>query len=220
MPMPAASESDLSRVLACGVVPVIRANSIEILPDLARALLAGNVAVIEVTMTTPKAIPGIERLADSLGDTMVIGVGTVLDAATASEAIRAGARFVVSPHFDPEIVAATKRMGRVSVPGAFTTTEILRATASGADLVKVFPSTALGPGYFRDLMAPLPHLRLIPTGGVDLKNVADWFRAGAACVGVGSALFTKDAMAKRDWPAITAGAKAFADAVRAARNGS
>jgi 2-dehydro-3-deoxyphosphogluconate aldolase / (4S)-4-hydroxy-2-oxoglutarate aldolase len=215
--MPSNAPTALERVIATGIVPVVRASSINVLPELAKALMAGGIPVIEVTMTTPKALLGIERLVENLGDTMVVGVGTVLDAATCRDAIAAGAQFVVSPHFDPQIVEATKRYGKASVPGAYTPTEIVTATVAGADMVKVFPSAGLGPSYIRDLLAPLPHLRLIPTGGVDAKNVADWFRAGAICVGSGANLFPKDLVARGDWPAVTTHVKAFAQAVREAR---
>lgn len=212
-------EQNLVRISESGVVAVIRARSKEQLPDIANALVAGGVLAIEVTMTTPKAIAGIELLADTLGDKAIIGVGTVIDAATCRDAISAGAQFVVSPVFDAEIVATTRRYGKISIPGAFTPTEILRAWSAGADVVKVFPSTTLGPGYFKDLLAPLPQLKLTPTGGVDLKNAGDWIKAGAACVGVGSALVSKDALAKEDWPAITRSAQAFVEAIRNARGG-
>ncbi len=209
----------VNEILSAGVVAVIRARSKDQLLDLAAALLAGGVPSIEVTMTTPKAIAGIEMLADAMGDKAVIGVGTVIDASTCRDAISAGAQFVVSPIFDPEIVATTKRYGKISVPGAFTPTEILKAWSAGADVVKVFPSTTLGPGYFKDILAPLPQLKLTPTGGVDLKNAGDWIKAGAACIGVGSALVSKDALAKNDWASVTASAKQFVDAVRKARGG-
>jgi 2-dehydro-3-deoxyphosphogluconate aldolase/(4S)-4-hydroxy-2-oxoglutarate aldolase len=208
----------LKSVTDSGVIAVIRAPSAEILIPIAEALLAGGVVAIEVTMSTPRAIEGIEMLAKKFGDQAVIGVGTVLDAATAQDAISAGAEFVLSPHFDPEIVAATLGRGKISVPGAFTPTEILRAWTAGADVVKVFPSTTLGPGYFRDLLAPLPQLKLTPTGGVDAKNAGDWIKAGAFCVGAGSALISKAAMATKDWSAITANAKAFTESIRAVRS--
>jgi 2-dehydro-3-deoxyphosphogluconate aldolase/(4S)-4-hydroxy-2-oxoglutarate aldolase len=168
-------------------------------------------------MSTPKAIAGIEMLADKFGDTAVIGVGTVIDAATARDAIAAGAQFVVSPVFDEEVVATARRYGKMVIPGAFTPTEILRAWTAGADVVKVFPATALGPGFFKDILAPLPQLRLTPTGGVDVKNAGDWIKAGAVFLGAGSALVTKDALAKNDFGSITANAKAFVEAIRAAR---
>jgi len=207
----------LKQLIDSGVVAVIRGQSKEQLNGIADALVAGGVLGLEVTMTTPKAIAGIEMLADRLGDSAIIGVGTCIDPPTARDAIAAGAQFIVSPVFDPEIVATTRRYGKISIPGAFTPTEILRAWTAGADIVKVFPSTALGPAFFKDILAPLPQLRLTPTGGVDLKNCGDWIKAGAVCVGVGSALLSKDALAKGDWPAITAMAKSFVAAVAAAR---
>jgi 2-dehydro-3-deoxyphosphogluconate aldolase/(4S)-4-hydroxy-2-oxoglutarate aldolase len=172
---------------------------------------------IEVTMSTPKAIAGIEQLADKFGDKAIVGVGTVIDAATARDAIAAGAQFVVSPITDPEIIATTIRSGKVSIPGAYTPTEIVRAWTLGGDVVKVFPSTGLGPQYFKDLLAPLPQLKLTPTGGVDQKNAGAWIKAGAVCVGAGSSLVSKDALAKNDWRAVTDAARAFVDAIKQAR---
>jgi 2-dehydro-3-deoxyphosphogluconate aldolase / (4S)-4-hydroxy-2-oxoglutarate aldolase len=210
-------EQNLKTVADAGVVAVIRAQSKDQLLGITEALLAGGVPAIEVTMSTPKAIAGIEQLADHFGDKAVVGVGTVIDAATARDAIAAGAQFVVSPVFDAEIVATARRYGKIVIPGAFTPTEILRAWSAGADVVKVFPSTGLGPQYFKDILAPLPQLRLTPTGGVDLKNAGDWIKAGAVFVGAGSSLVTKDALAKNNWSSITANAKAFVEAIAAAR---
>jgi 2-dehydro-3-deoxyphosphogluconate aldolase/(4S)-4-hydroxy-2-oxoglutarate aldolase len=215
--MAKSKEQCLKQVADAGVVAVIRANSKDQLAGLTEALIAGGVMGIEVTMSTPKAIAGIEMLADKFGDTAVIGVGTVIDSATARDAIAAGAQFVVSPVFDPDIVATTRRYSKIMIPGGFTPTEILRAWAAGADVVKVFPSTVLGPGYIRDILAPLPQVKLTPTGGVDLKNVADWIKAGAVFVGAGSSLVTKDALAKNDWASVSANGKAFVEAIRAAR---
>jgi 2-dehydro-3-deoxyphosphogluconate aldolase/(4S)-4-hydroxy-2-oxoglutarate aldolase len=215
--MPRIKEQSLQTLIDTGILAVMRAPSKELLIDISKALLEGGVRVIEVTMTTPKAISAIETLADMFGDRAGGGGGTVIDAATCRDAIAAGAEFVVSPAFDPEIVRVTKRYGKISVPGAFTPTEILNAWAAGADVVKVFPSTTLGPSYFRDILAPLPQLRLTPTGGVDLKNTPEWIKAGAVFVGVGSALVTKDAMAKKDWAGMTGNAKAFIAAVAGAR---
>ncbi|HSU65296.1 MAG TPA: bifunctional 4-hydroxy-2-oxoglutarate aldolase/2-dehydro-3-deoxy-phosphogluconate aldolase [Tepidisphaeraceae bacterium] len=208
---------NLQRLLDGGIVAVLRLPSADLLPDVARALIAGGVLSIEVTMTTPNAIEGISKLSREFGSDAVIGVGTVLDAQTCRNAIEAGAEYVVSPAFDDAVHQAAKGNGKLSLPGAMTPTEILRAWSAGADIVKVFPSTALGPGYFRDVLAPLPHVRLMPTGGVDVKNVGDWIRAGAVCVGAGSNLVPKEAVAKKDWQAITANAKAFVEALRAAR---
>lgn len=210
-------DQTLSHMIRGGILAVMRAPDKELLIDISKALLEGGISVIEVTMTTPKAISAIEMVADQLGDRAIVGVGTVLDAATARDAIAAGAQFVVSPGFDRGVVETTKRYGKISIPGALTPTEILTAWSAGADVVKVFPSTVLGPGYFRDILAPLPQLRLTPTGGVDLKNTPQWIKAGAVFVGVGSALVSKEAMAKRDWNGISAAARAFVEAVSAAR---
>lgn len=210
-------EKTLQRLAESGVVAVIRAQSESQLQDIARALLEGGVVGIEVTMTTPKAIKGIEKLADTLGDKIVVGVGTILDPATCAAAIHAGAQFVVSPVFNPAVVELTRKLGKVSIPGACTPTEIFTAWSAGADVVKVFPATALGPTFFKDILAPMPFLKLTPTGGVDLKTTPEWIKAGAVCVGAGSALVGKEALAKGDWGTITANAKAFTDAVKAAR---
>jgi 2-dehydro-3-deoxyphosphogluconate aldolase / (4S)-4-hydroxy-2-oxoglutarate aldolase len=215
--MPRSKDHLLAEMLNAGVVAVIRALSKDQLPGIANALLEGGVPAIEVTMSTPKALAGIEALADSLGDRAIVGVGTVLDAHTCRDAIAAGAQFVVSPVLDEDIIATTKRYGKISIPGAFTPTEILRAWTLGANVVKVFPSTSLGPQYIKDLLAPMPQLRLTPTGGIDLKNAPDWIKAGAACLGVGTSLVTRDALAKNDWASIAANAKAFTQAVAAAR---
>ncbi|HEX8339661.1 MAG TPA: bifunctional 4-hydroxy-2-oxoglutarate aldolase/2-dehydro-3-deoxy-phosphogluconate aldolase [Tepidisphaeraceae bacterium] len=215
----ASKTETLKQMCDSGVVAVIRAPSVDVLLPLTEALLAGGVKSIEVTMSTPKAITGIEQLADRFGDTAVIGVGTVLDAGTAADAMRAGARFVVSPFTDARVIETVIRQGQVMIPGAYTPTEILHAWTLGGDVIKVFPSTALGPQYFKDLLAPLPQLKLTPTGGVDAANVGNWIKAGAVCVGVGSALVTKDAMAKGDWASITRAAKGFTDTINQARAG-
>jgi 2-dehydro-3-deoxyphosphogluconate aldolase/(4S)-4-hydroxy-2-oxoglutarate aldolase len=215
--MPQTKEQTIARMSEAGVVAVIRAKSKDQLLDITNALLEGGVPSIEVTMSTPKAIAGIESLADKLGDKAIVGVGTCIDAATARDAIAAGAQFVVSPITDPEIIATTIRYGKVSIPGAFTPTEILRAWTLGGDVIKVFPSTSLGPQYFKDILAPLPQLKLTPTGGVDQKNTGAWIKAGAVCVGAGSALVSKEALEKNDWKAVAAAAKAFTDAVKEAR---
>ncbi|HEY0008932.1 MAG TPA: bifunctional 4-hydroxy-2-oxoglutarate aldolase/2-dehydro-3-deoxy-phosphogluconate aldolase [Tepidisphaeraceae bacterium] len=210
-------EETLLRMSSSGVVAVIRAPSTEVLIPLTEALIAGGVLSIEVTLSTPKAISGIELLADRFGDRAIIGVGTVLDAATAADAIRAGSQFVVSPFTDARMIETVIRQGKIMIPGAYTPTEIVNAWSLGGDIIKVFPSTALGPQYFKDLLAPLPQLKLTPTGGVDLKNTGQWIKAGAVCVGVGSALVSKEALVKGDWAGVTAAAKAFVEAIQQAR---
>ena len=215
--MAANKDQLLDQLLACGVVAVLRLDSPEKLADIARALISGGVTNVEVTMTTPGALGGIEQLCRTFGDTALIGVGTVLDPDTCRKAVHAGAQFVVSPHCDPAIVSITRQLGKVSVPGAFTPTEMVRAWSAGADLLKVFPSGGIGPNYFRDILAPLPKFKLIPTGGVTPDNAGDWIRAGAACIGAGAALMPKDSIARGAWDDISVRARKFADAVRAAR---
>lgn len=210
-------EDVLTRMGQTGIVAVIRTRNTAQLIDITEALLAGGVVSIEVTMSTPKAISGIEMLADRFGDQALIGVGTVIDAATARDAIAAGAQFVVSPVTDEQIIATTIRYGKISIPGAFTPTEILRAWTLGGDIVKVFPSTALGPQFFKDLLAPLPQLRLTPTGGVNLKNAGEWIKAGAVCVGAGSSLVSQEAITSGNWAMISQNAKAFVETIAAAR---
>jgi 2-dehydro-3-deoxyphosphogluconate aldolase/(4S)-4-hydroxy-2-oxoglutarate aldolase len=216
--MPRTKEQLLTAMSDAGVVAVIRAPSKDSLIPITEALLEGGVPSIEVTMSTPKAIAGIEMLADKYGDSgAIIGVGTVLDASTARDAIAAGARFVVSPVTDPDTIATTIRYGAISIPGAFTPTEIVRAWTLGGDVIKVFPSTALGPQFFKDILAPLPQLKLTPTGGVDVKNAGEWIKAGAVAVGVGSALLPKEAVKNGEWKKVSEAAKQFVDAVKAAR---
>jgi 2-dehydro-3-deoxyphosphogluconate aldolase / (4S)-4-hydroxy-2-oxoglutarate aldolase len=211
-------QSSLDRLIDAGVVAVVRAQSVDQLPAIAEALLTGGIIAIEITLTTPDAIAGIAALARRFSHRALLGVGTVLDEESCRQAIAAGAQFVVSPMFDEKIVAATLELDRIAIPGGFTPSEILRASAAGADIVKVFPSNSLGPGYFKDLLAPLPDLKLMPTGGVDLSNLRQWFQAGATCVGVGSSLVSWDDLAKNDWSEITAAARTFVAATRAARS--
>jgi len=209
----------VQRLCRAGVVAVVRASSSEQLIDVAKAIAAGGVDCIEITMTTPNALSVIERCRRELGDAILTGVGSVLDAETARAAILAGAQFVVSPVLNPGVVEMAHRYGLACVPGAFTPTEILAATAAGADIVKVFPATKLGPEFFKDVLAPMPHLRLSPTGGVDLTTAGDFIKAGACTLGVGSALVSKKAMADKDYAALTATAEKFVRIVAEARAG-
>ena len=185
-----------------GIIAVVRADSSELVVDVARALLAGGVDCIEITMTTPDALERIAECRRAVGAEAMIGVGSVLDAATAARAVAAGAQFVVSPVFDAGVLAAAHDADLPCVPGALTPTEVHNATAAGADIVKVFPAGRFGPRYFKDLLAPMPHLKLTPTGGVNLETAADWIAAGAVTLGVGSALVTHAALAGRDFAEI------------------
>jgi 2-dehydro-3-deoxyphosphogluconate aldolase / (4S)-4-hydroxy-2-oxoglutarate aldolase len=215
--MPRTREQILDSILKVGVIAIIRADSASQLVDITQALLAGGVNCIEVTMTTPNALEGIANLVRKFVNDACIGVGTVLDAMTTTSAIQAGAEFVVSPIFVPGVIQAAKQAGKVTLPGAFSPSEIYAAWKGGADIVKVFPATSLGPGYFKDLRGPFPQLKLTPTGGVSAETAGDWIKAGAVCVGAGSSLVSKQAQANSDWPAITKAAQALVEAVANAR---
>ncbi|MFP4052324.1 MAG: bifunctional 4-hydroxy-2-oxoglutarate aldolase/2-dehydro-3-deoxy-phosphogluconate aldolase [Phycisphaerae bacterium] len=210
-------EATVARMCDKGIVAVVRAQSSEQLNDVARALLDGGVDCIEITMTTPNALQVIADCRKTLGDSALIGVGSVLDGKTAKDAIAAGTQYIVSPVFVPEIIDVAHEAGMPCVPGAFTPTEILAATNAGADLVKVFPGGSVGPKYFKAVLAPMPHLKLTPTGGVDLDTAADWIAAGAQTLGVGSALVTKKALASGNMEEIRALASQYVKIVAEAR---
>ena len=209
----------VERLCRHGVIAVVRADSSEQLVSAARSLLAGGVDCVEITMTTPDALRVIEQCRKAIGDDALIGVGSVLDADTARAALAAGAQFVVSPILDPHTIGAAHAAGAPAVPGALSPNEIVAATAAGGDVVKVFPATRFGPGYFKDLLAPLPDLKLTPTGGVSLDNAGDFIRAGAVTLGVGSALVRKDALRSGDLATIEDLARRFVAAVADARAG-
>jgi 2-dehydro-3-deoxyphosphogluconate aldolase/(4S)-4-hydroxy-2-oxoglutarate aldolase len=187
-------EQILNDILASGAVAVIRMSDAQKLLRVIDAIREGGITAIEVTMTTPNALQVIEQVARTMGDDVQIGVGSVLSADVARQAIGAGARYVVSPIFKPEIVEETHRHGLPAMPGAFTPTEIQAAHEAGADVVKVFPADVVGMAYFKAVLAPMPHLKMMPTGGVTLDNAGDWLRAGAVAVGVGGALLDKHAI--------------------------
>jgi 2-dehydro-3-deoxyphosphogluconate aldolase/(4S)-4-hydroxy-2-oxoglutarate aldolase len=207
------------RIEALGALAVVRLQRAEDVMYVAQALQAGGIHAIEITMTVPNALGAIERLARDGGDDVLVGVGSVLDEDTARRAAEAGARFVVSPVFDPLVLAEAHRQDVAALPGAFTPTEILRAHEAGAELVKVFPSDALGPAFIKGVLAPMPFLKLCPTGGVTPQNAGTWIRAGAAALGLGGALVDATLVATRQWGAITALARKTVDEVAAARGG-
>ena len=200
-----------------GVVAVIRLTDASQLRAVAEALAEGGVRALEVTMTVPRAVSLIEELAGALPPEVIVGAGTVVDAETARQVILAGAQFVVGPVFRPAVVEMCHRYDVAAMPGCFSPTEILAAWETGADIVKVFPATALGPGFFRDVRGPLPHVRMMPTGGVTRENAGEWIRAGAVAIGVGTALVDRAAVAERRFAEITARARHFVGAVQAAR---
>jgi 2-dehydro-3-deoxyphosphogluconate aldolase/(4S)-4-hydroxy-2-oxoglutarate aldolase len=207
-------------LVASGVIAVVRLRAATSLAPTARALAAGGVGAVEITLTTPGAIDAIgEIVHDDIPDVLV-GAGTVLDARTARSVIDAGARFVVSPALDLEVVRTCRDRDVPCVPGAFTPTEILAAWRAGATLVKLFPAGAVGPGYVRGVLAPLPFLRLVPSGGVSFENAGDWIRAGAAAVSVGSALVSPTLVARGAVAELTARARSLVSCVAAARRES
>ncbi len=198
------SASDaLRRVLDSGLVAIIRAPSSELLVDVAKALYAGGIDVIEVTLTVPNALEIIAEVNRQLGDRILLGAGSVIDAETARAAMLAGAEFIVSPVVRPDVIRCCKRYGKAVMPGALTPTEILNAWEEGADVVKVFPADVGGPAYLKSVAAPLPQVRLMPTGGVDLNTLESFVKAGACAVGLGSALVEKDAVSRGDMARIT-----------------
>ncbi len=211
-------DENLRLMLETGVVGVVRTESSKELLQVAEAIREGGVRCIEIAMTTPNALRVIEEVASKLDDVLV-GAGTVLDPETARMAILAGAEFIVSPTLNFKVIELAKRYSKVVAPGTFSPTEILSAWEAGADIVKVFPATRLGPQYFRDIKAPLPQVRLMPTGGVDASNAAEFIRAGADVICVGSALIDKKAIAEGRLEVLTENARRLIEAVRQGREG-
>ena len=212
-----ARERTVQRIIAIGVVAVLRLRDERGAANAIAAVHAGGVSAIEITMTTPNALRVIESVARERGDDVVLGVGSVLDAATAASAIAAGARYVVSPVVKPEVMEEAHRLGVAAMLGAFSPTEILEAHESGSDLVKVSPAEVLGPAFIKGVLAPMPFLRLMPTGGITPENAGDWILAGAQCVGVGSALIDPKLVIAGDFAAITDRARRLIRSVAAAR---
>jgi 2-dehydro-3-deoxyphosphogluconate aldolase / (4S)-4-hydroxy-2-oxoglutarate aldolase len=207
----------LQEVEASGVVAVIRIKEPDKLRAVVDALVEGGVRALEVTMTVPGAVGLIERLARELPTGFELGAGTVLDPETARQVILSGAKFIVAP----TLLATIEMCHRYDVammPGCFTPTEILTAWQAGADIIKVFPATALGPSYFKDVRGPLPQIRMMPTGGVTLENAGEWIKAGAIAIGVGTSLLETRAIAEGNFKKITENARILVDAVKAARS--
>ena len=200
-----------------GAVAVIRMGDSQKLLRVAEALLEGGMFALEITMTTPNALAVIEAASRTLPKEVLIGVGSVLDSETARLAINAGAKYVVSPIYKREIVYTAHRYNLPAMPGCFTPTEILDAHENGADIVKVFPADVVGMPFFKAIKAPMPHLNLMPTGGVTLTNAGDWLKAGACAVGVGSALLDNKAIAAGDWKTLTANAKTLRASIESVR---
>jgi 2-dehydro-3-deoxyphosphogluconate aldolase/(4S)-4-hydroxy-2-oxoglutarate aldolase len=208
----------IQRLLEPGVIAIIRTDSSGHLLEIATALAEGGVAALEVTMTTPDALAAIDRIVAKFQNKLLVGVGTVLDPETARAAILTGAEFVVTPVSNARVIKMCARYGKPIISGAMTPTEALATHEAGADFVKLFPADQLGPAYVRNLLAPLPMLQIIPTGGVTPETAAEYLRAGCVAVGAGSTLVTKEAVRNSDWKTITQMAARFVDAVRQARS--
>jgi 2-dehydro-3-deoxyphosphogluconate aldolase/(4S)-4-hydroxy-2-oxoglutarate aldolase len=201
-----------------GLIPVLRASSVQAGQALVEAMVAGGITVVEITMTVPNALTLLRELKQRHGNNLLLGSGTVTDAAQAEATIDAGAEFVVSPSLHLDVIAKTKALGRVSIPGALTPTEIITAWRAGADYVKVFPCSAMGgASYLKSLLAPFPELKLIPTGGVTLQTAADFLKAGARALGVGQDLVNTAAIAEGKPEIVTNAARAYLEAIRSAR---
>ena len=206
----------LSKILTEKVIALIRAENSDGLLDCAKALADGGLTSIELTMTTPGAIRMLEKATSELPD-FLFGLGTVLDAETASMGILSGARFVVTPALRPDVITLCKRYSIPIFSGALTPTEVVNAWEAGADAAKIFPAEFFGPAYIKSLKGPLPHVEMVPTGGVTAENVGEFIKAGAYATAAGSSLVEAKALKEKNWAAITAKAKAFVAAVAATK---
>jgi len=206
------------RIEATGIIPIVRAPSADVAARAARAVLAAGIDVIEITMTVPNALDLLRQLRTEIGNDVILGAGTVLDAQTARDCINAGAQFIVSPGFDASTIGAAHSMDRPCMPGVLTPTEVITAWQAGADMVKIFPCSAVGgASYVRALKAPLPHIKMLPTGGVDIDTAADFIRAGASALGVGASVVDLKLLERSGPGAITEKCRQLMTVVRAAR---
>ena len=210
-------DKNLQTITDCGVVAIVRVSSAREAVDVCMAIARGGVTPIEVTMTVPGAIDAIREFKSTVKEEVLIGAGTVLDPETARACILAGADFIVSPTLNLEVIKVCRRYSKIIIPGTFTPTEILTAWEAGADIVKVFPASVGGPGYLKDIMGPLPQVKLVPTGGVNLETTPEFIKAGAVAVAAGSSLVDKKAVSEQNWDAITETARKFVAAVKQAR---
>src|SRR6266850_3034927 len=217
--MPTSQLSPLDRVLDRCIVAVIRAESPDLLVDVAEALVAGGVEVMEVTFTVPRATQVLEKVAQKLGSRVLLGAGTVLDPETARAAILAGAEFIVSPAVNVEVIELCRRYSKLVMPGALTPTEVVMAWQAGADIVKIFPSELTGPKYIKALRAPLPQIRMMPTGGVNLDTAEEFLKCGACALGIGGSLVEPKAVASGDLKRIESLARQYLEIIKRFRSG-
>jgi 2-dehydro-3-deoxyphosphogluconate aldolase/(4S)-4-hydroxy-2-oxoglutarate aldolase len=200
-----------------GLIAVVRTEQTGQVMPVCEALLAGGVQAVEITMTVPNALAALREAEGRFGKHAAIGMGTVLSAEMARAAVQAGAQFVVSPVTKVEIVDAAHALDRPVMLGAYTPTEAQLAWEAGADFIKLFPADDLGPGYIKALQAPLPHLRIVPTGGVNIETAAAFLNAGCAALGVGSALVSEQILRDANWAELTRLTKAFVELIRSVR---
>jgi 2-dehydro-3-deoxyphosphogluconate aldolase/(4S)-4-hydroxy-2-oxoglutarate aldolase len=207
----------IERILTPGVVAIIRADSSEQLLDASRALIEGGVSGIEITMTTPNALRVLADVRREFGDKVLPGMGTVLDVKTAQAALAAGAQFIVTPVLKPEVIACCNDAGVPVFAGSYTPTEAQTAYELGADFIKIFPADGLGPKYISAMRGPLPHLQIVPTGGVDVTTAGEFIKAGCVAVAAGSTLVSREILKNRDWKKLSETAALFLAAVAVAR---
>jgi 2-dehydro-3-deoxyphosphogluconate aldolase / (4S)-4-hydroxy-2-oxoglutarate aldolase len=208
----------LNRIIDNGAVAVVRLRDPNKAMHVAEALYNGGVENLEITMTIPNALSIIKKVSEEMCDSVLVGVGSILDKETAEKAIEAGAKYIVSPIYDEEIISVGHKFDLPVMPGAFTPTEIQKAYKAGADIVKVFPADVLGMKFFSGVKAPMPHLRLMPTGGVTLTNADQWFDAGACAVGIGNALVDQEAITRNDFKVLTKNAKVLINNIQEYRS--
>lgn len=210
-------EQQLQQILDTGIVAVVRAPDASALVEVCRALAEGGVSVVEITMTVPDALDVVRAVRRELGDRVLLGAGTILDAETGRLALLAGAEYLVAPTLNLDVIRLCRRYDKIVMPGAFTPTEILAAWEAGADIVKVFPADVVGPTFFKALRGPLPQIRVMPTGGVDLTTASAFLAAGACCLGVGSQLVDPKLVAVRDFATLRQRASQYVEIVRTHR---
>src|SRR5438876_6927373 len=213
-------EGQLRQVLDCGIVAVVRSPDSQQLVEVARALADGGVSVVEITLSVPQALDVLRQVRQALGERVLLGAGTVLDAETARAVLLAGAEYIVAPTLNLDVIRLCQRYDKLVMPGAFTPTEILTAWEAGADVVKVFPADVLGPAFFKAMRGPLPQVRLMPTGGVDLSTAAAFLQAGACCLGIGGQLVEPKAVAERNFERIRELARQYVAIVQQVRKTS
>jgi 2-dehydro-3-deoxyphosphogluconate aldolase/(4S)-4-hydroxy-2-oxoglutarate aldolase len=216
-----ASRSEISaRIMELGIVAVVRTPTFELVQPACEALIKGGVLAVEITMTVPNALEALRDVSRRFGNEALLGAGTILNAEQCGEAIQAGAQYIISPITKLEIIFAAHARNKPVMLGAYTPTEAQLAHEAGADFIKIFPADKLGPGYMRGIRAPLPHLRIVPTGGVDLQTASEFLKAGCVALGVGSSLLTAEILKKKDWAELTRLAGEYVRVVRETRTPS